>query len=394
MNIPNHNSFTNQKDAEYNLRKKVSSLDSINAVERELDEVLRDLEMNSNDLNIASIKDTPTGIELPITVQTPAKISSSSFLNSNQSLNKTNSSEFISGHNRPRRQNIVSTYEYCQECYDNDPNHTNCKSRKQIQHDHYEPQLYTQNLKISENSNPEVNQSYYTSSTKLNPIPETSGKPPIAVRVNKNVVYSGRQMVKPLNGPRMSVEKTLKVNSNQRSRSIPTHSEEMSKEDGKPPVPPQNSTLGRPRKIETSSITLNTNGRSSNCKYSKQAPIASDLCELTIDEGDIYKSNSTSNASKLAYSQFKDIDATSSNSSTTSGISSMKQNSTIDDRVEIIVNKDHRFGDFGFSISDSLYGKGIYINKVRSNSINPYLKPYTQIYQVCIILCFKAFKNS
>ena len=33
------------------IKRKASSLDSINAVERELDEVLKDLELNSQDLN-------------------------------------------------------------------------------------------------------------------------------------------------------------------------------------------------------------------------------------------------------------------------------------------------------------------------------------------------------
>ncbi len=74
-----------------------------------------------------------------------------------------------------------------------------------------------------------------------------------------------------------------------------------------------------------------------------------------------------------------------------------------DDKIEIHVNKDTRFDDFGFSIMDSVYGKrdfrkftifiriqtvenilgkGIYVNKVRYQYQHQYLKPYTQIFKV------------
>lgn len=62
------------------IKKKAASIDSINAVERELDEVLKDLELNSQDLNEHLSMDSepqPVAkniIELPITIQKNIKI--------------------------------------------------------------------------------------------------------------------------------------------------------------------------------------------------------------------------------------------------------------------------------------------------------------------------------
>ena len=55
------------------------------------------------------------------------------------------------------------------------------------------------------------------------------------------------------------------------------------------------------------------------------------------------------------------------------------------DRIETTINKDPRFRDFGFSISDNLFGQGIFINKIRNGSpaeLNPLLLPFSQIYKV------------
>lgn len=57
----------------------------------------------------------------------------------------------------------------------------------------------------------------------------------------------------------------------------------------------------------------------------------------------------------------------------------------IDEKVEVLINKDHRFKDFGFSIAESLHGNGIYISKIRTGSHaeqNFYLKPNTKIFKV------------
>jgi hypothetical protein len=55
------------------------------------------------------------------------------------------------------------------------------------------------------------------------------------------------------------------------------------------------------------------------------------------------------------------------------------------DRIETTINKDPRYRDFGFSISDNLFGQGIFINKIRNGSpaeLNPLLLPFSQIYKV------------
>lgn len=179
--------------------KKANSLDSINAVERELDEVLKDLEMNSADLNEQLESEYnhhhPNVVELPISIQKSVKVDSSSSSSSNScsspsmSLNKSNNSansvkwsantnnqaecvtptnfermkraDFIkncelfiddsarvqngmpthgntkktfnqNGQNNGR-QNIISTYELCNECFDNTMLMSN-------QHDHHHHQ--------------------------------------------------------------------------------------------------------------------------------------------------------------------------------------------------------------------------------------------------------------
>lgn len=37
------------------------------------------------------------------------------------------------------------------------------------------------------------------------------------------------------------------------------------------------------------------------------------------------------------------------------------------DTVRVVLKRDKRFLDFGFSISDRLYGTGVYVNKIRPN---------------------------
>ena len=91
----------NNNNNSYRL-KKGSSLDSINAVERELDEVLKDLEMNSSDLNLVSEQlnnnSTPQNIQLPITIhQSHLKNlnPTSSFINNNNNNKMPANSEFL-----------------------------------------------------------------------------------------------------------------------------------------------------------------------------------------------------------------------------------------------------------------------------------------------------------
>lgn len=161
-------STSNKVNNKYNNH---ASMDSINAVERELDEVLKDLELNSQDLSDQLNENVyqqhnhinnNSSIELPINIQKSgnqykidtATSSSSSPIsinrwNNNQTKKANNGSEFInmkqtdifinenydqkkSMNTNPmtaeekkqqmamrKRQNIISTYELCNDCYEN-----------------------------------------------------------------------------------------------------------------------------------------------------------------------------------------------------------------------------------------------------------------------------------
>lgn len=176
---------SNQKFSLEDLKKKATSLDSINAVERELDEVLKDLELNSLDLNDQLSdniyhKHNKGSIELPISIQKNGYVVENGVSSSpismgnqknqqhwpnsgnmntdnfkeipsrtnNQSKVNNHSSEFIDlnqtdpyesydrnvkMHMKPmnddsnkkplsslkKRQNIISTYELCNDCFEN-----------------------------------------------------------------------------------------------------------------------------------------------------------------------------------------------------------------------------------------------------------------------------------
>jgi hypothetical protein len=165
---------TNNGISLVDIKRKASSLDSINAVERELDEVLKDLELNSqdlneqleeNELNMKIGNNTNKTVELPIIIQQKNfKLESISSCSSNScpspsvSMNKNNmncdksnmnanKSEFVRSQNNcelfiddcddvkslndsssnknindingvRKRQNIISTYELCHDCFD------------------------------------------------------------------------------------------------------------------------------------------------------------------------------------------------------------------------------------------------------------------------------------
>ena len=171
--------FSNFKIIDDAAKKKALSMDSINAVERELDEVLKDLELNSQDLNDQLNKNFNnnnsnnnhlSSVELPITIQKTIKLGASNELNSpnspsskkwsnngcktptnfaltsefllsqNQNSNNNNNSPLFiddsvdnkclpnedlqqqqqqQASRKQQRQNVVSTYELCHECFDN-----------------------------------------------------------------------------------------------------------------------------------------------------------------------------------------------------------------------------------------------------------------------------------
>jgi hypothetical protein len=53
-----------------------------------------------------------------------------------------------------------------------------------------------------------------------------------------------------------------------------------------------------------------------------------------------------------------------------------------DEKVEITLNKDSRSKDFGFTIADSVFGQGIYVNKVKNGISLENMKPFTKIFKV------------
>ena len=71
------------------------------------------------------------------------------------------------------------------------------------------------------------------------------------------------------------------------------------------------------------------------------------------------------------------------------GHSSSSSSDTDDEKVEISLSKDARSKDYGFSIADSLYGQGVYVNKVRGGNSFDSLKPYSKIFKVLFQLIFK-----
>lgn len=110
-----------------NIKKKAASIDSINAVERELDEVLKDLELNSQDLNDhlnfenqTATQTTKNVVELPITIQKNIKIEQ---ISTNGSHNGISSPIF----NRPNNMHQLSSNH--QHHIANSTNHVNNQPR-------------------------------------------------------------------------------------------------------------------------------------------------------------------------------------------------------------------------------------------------------------------------
>jgi hypothetical protein len=56
------------------------------------------------------------------------------------------------------------------------------------------------------------------------------------------------------------------------------------------------------------------------------------------------------------------------------------------DTINLTLKRDQRIQDFGFSISDRLYGTGVYVNKIRPHGpaeLEGTLMPCMRIYKVC-----------
>lgn len=506
MQNSNENSFMTNGDK---MRKNGSSLDSINAVERELDEVLRDLEMNSNELNIAIEESDSDAIELPITVQkssnqplkTPSytnnlnkhnsipncnrvNLNSSSFINnapknqspdflsSNNNRGGTSSAKDIyeaanngNGHangNR-RRQNVLSTYEYCQDCYDSDgavsnhkhtavPSMNNANSDCKIKfpkknefaplteglpypihshnHNHHNQNGNSSNIKITLSSsavdaaktpNGVINSNSTTSinstaSKQANGV--INGKPPLAVRFNKNNLVNTNKMTSQ-SARNISTQKVINVLDRSPKSSLPRTNTSINAEDGKVKLSSSSSNNIEERvnaagsaaaaspQIYTSSTSLNRR-KPTSVSFNGSANFSSDSLFINNNNnGTKSQSESSCTLNKIVENdkELSDVQISESEFGENSGMKTKaylnrfnSQNdieyvdacSTEDersctssnDRVEVTLDKDHRFGDFGFSISDSVNSKGIFVNKVRNSSIGPYLKPYTQIYQI------------
>ena len=164
MNSNGHISIknNNQESSPSNIKKlnenshkyTNASMDSINAVERELDEVLKDLELNSQDLTDQLNENVyqTNSIELPINIQKGnrwengfskkvANMPGSEFINlaqndifinenydlknqiitpgSSKSNTTTGNNNNNNNNNSIKRQNIISTYELCHDCFEN-----------------------------------------------------------------------------------------------------------------------------------------------------------------------------------------------------------------------------------------------------------------------------------
>ena len=539
------------------MKKKAASLDSINAVERELDEVLKDLELNSQDLNEQLNENS---VELPINIQNNSvKIeSSSSSTNScsspSISINKSNSSikwtpnnnnennnfldkqqkpikqnqmlgsEFINhvtnnnlyiddknlyspnpnlNHNNKfqlksneeinkklsnsnnngqrKRQNIISTYELCHECFDSSLIISNndgsqqfvnkcCKNHKpnngysDFTNLSYTATKSTSNLPNQSNlqkftpshSNQDLaqNQTYFNHFDQ-NQYPNRSKS--ILTQINESLVSdSSISMNKPLsklrsnnnnntpksmNGLNSSSSNDLKSQNgnvisqkiitigmpirggdqspspkppDNRSKSIPINkiNNNDDKLDKLPPVPPSawiNNSNARRRNIGYQPPPQQTylNGSTRLKRIPNGKPPTGQLINEQYDTSAHYTVvysgdnehilNGTSNKlnnvilnelsiQESGTSSFEEDESNSSIKNESKNYDNFNlENGDSDERVEITINKDQRYKDFGFSISDNVYGKGIFVNKIRMGSPaeqNNFLKPFTQIFKV------------
>jgi hypothetical protein len=66
---------------------------------------------------------------------------------------------------------------------------------------------------------------------------------------------------------------------------------------------------------------------------------------------------------------------------------SSSNNNDDDEKIEITLNKDSRSKDFGFTIADSVFGQGIYVNKLKNGISLENMKPFTKIFKVIQRFC-------
>ena len=468
----NFNYSTNEE-----VKKKAASLDSINAVERELDEVLKDLELNSQDLNDQLNENEYMShnnmVELPISIQKntnfrlkPHLSHKSEFINSSQTdlymdeggaysdketlksqkfQIKVTNEELIkkqmltNGKNLIRkRQNIVSTYEICQDCFDSAgesagsgascQHHSSTKSANMNCSDfaNYSPNTKNQLNKPTPQQAMKYGTSYSSQDIRtrnvLSQISESVVPEPKPVSIlrnmNKTPQSNGHvtsQKVITIGIPQSTSQKAgcdQSPSPNSRSKSIPISKlsnssgnsimlqvkscvKEEDKLDRLPPVPPSawsgrrnqgayasNNRLRRQNsKTPTNESNAQSNENNNNGHSTRQS---NGVSELTIQESNSATSSyeeaePNSFSKQLNYDNFNLVEAKSDEP---------------EEKIEVTISRDARYKDFGFSISDNFFGSGILINKIRTGSPaeqNSHLKPFTQIFKVIFVQMIVIF---
>ena len=448
------------------VKKKAASLDSINAVERELDEVLKDLELNSQDLNDQLNENEYMShnnmVELPISIQKNTNfrlkphLHKSEFINNSQTdlymdeetlksqkfqLKVTNE-ELIkkqmlaNGKNLIRkRQNIVSTYELCQDCFDSagesvggscqhhstKPANMNCSDfanyspNTKSQMNKPAPQQQTMKYGNSYSSQ-DIRTRNVLSQINESVVPEPK---PVSILRNMNKMPQSNghvtsQKVITIGIPQSTNQKTSVDQSpspNSRSKSIPiaklsnpngssitlqvkSSVKEEDKLDRLPPVPPSAwsgrrnqgayASNNRLRRQNSKTPTNESNGQSNESTNNGHSTRQSNgVSELTIQES----ASATSSYEEDEPNPFNNNNNNNNNKQLNYDNFNLVEakSDEAEEKIEITISRDSRYKDFGFSISDNFFGSGILVNKIRTGSPaeqNSHMKPFTQIFKV------------
>lgn len=128
------------------------------------------------------------------------------------------------------------------------------------------------------------------------------------------------------------------------------------------------------------------NNRNQN-GYSSNDPVDNSQHQFeTTNDSEV---NSYKNQFELTIRESEEEETQNKNSNFNHGNDVIEQ---IDEKVETTINKDNRFKDFGFTITSSLHGNGIYVSKIRHGcdaEQNYYLKPATKIFKINNYDCTK-----
>jgi len=179
-----------------------------------------------------------------------------------------------------------------------------------------------------------------------------------------------------------------------------------------PPVPPSvwsaNSSMRRRNGQNQSSFITNNNNSSNNNSNHRYAPKSkfanrsqgnlvennekiNEMDEYDNNEHNMHKQPSSFNY-ELSIHEPGDQDQASSSPKNYDNIKSKENDEQNDEKIDVVINKDFRFKDFGFTIAEGLYGNGIYVHKIREGSpadSNYFLKPLSKIYKINNFDCTK-----